>query len=84
MGISNNIEFTAYVGIDWVDKKHDACVQAAQSNQREIVVIPHQVDRIDEGVRILYRCWQTRQPYNESIYLKALEKRGSNLVKQPA
>ena len=35
-------------------------------------------------IRILFRCWQTRQPYDESIYLKALEKRGSNLVKQTA
>ena len=48
MGISNNSEFTAYVGIDWADKKHDACVQAAKGNQREFVVIPHQVKSIDE------------------------------------
>ena len=27
-------------------------------------------------IRILYRCWQTRTPYNESTYLKALERRG--------
>ena len=31
-------------------------------------------------IRILYRCWQTRTPYDEITYLKALEKRGSNLV----
>ena len=33
-------------------------------------------------IRILYRCWQTRTPYNESTYLKALERRGSPLLKQ--
>lgn len=31
-------------------------------------------------VRVLYRCWQTRTPYDESKYLKALKKRGSPLV----
>ncbi len=33
-------------------------------------------------IRILYRCWQTRIPYNESAYLKALARRGSPLLKQ--
>jgi len=33
-------------------------------------------------IRILYRCWQTRTPYNEANYLKALERRGSPLLKQ--
>ena len=31
-------------------------------------------------IRIVYRCWQTRTPYDEITYLKALEKRGSNLA----
>jgi transposase len=31
-------------------------------------------------IRILYRCWQSRTPYNESQYLKALQRRGSSLV----
>ena len=33
-------------------------------------------------IRILYRCWQTRTPYDESVYLKALQRRGSPLLKQ--
>ncbi len=33
-------------------------------------------------IRILYRCWQSRTPYNETIYLQALQRRGSNLVPQ--
>jgi transposase len=31
-------------------------------------------------IRILYRCWQTRTPYDESIYLNALKRRGSPLL----
>jgi len=33
-------------------------------------------------IRILYRCWKSRTPYNETIYLQALQRRGSNLVPQ--
>ena len=25
-------------------------------------------------IRILYRCWKSRTPYNESLYLKALQR----------
>src|SRR5919198_1588275 len=29
-------------------------------------------------IRILYRCWQDRTPYDESVYLQALHQRGSS------
>ena len=32
-------------------------------------------------IRILYRCWKTRTPYDEAKYLKALKERGSPLLK---
>lgn len=35
-------------------------------------------------IRILYRCWQTRIPYDESTYLNALKRRGSPLLKSIA
>jgi hypothetical protein len=35
-------------------------------------------------IRILYRCWETRTLYDEATYLKALERRGSPLLKQAA
>jgi transposase len=35
-------------------------------------------------IRILYRCWQTGTRYDESIYLNALRKRGSPLLKNLA
>ena len=31
-------------------------------------------------IRIIYRCWKTRTPYDESVYLKALKRRGSPLL----
>jgi len=31
-------------------------------------------------IRILYRCWKTRTPYDESKYLNALKRRGSPLL----
>ena len=45
--------FTAFVGIDWADKKHDVCIQAANSRQREFAVIPHQVELLDEWAQSL-------------------------------
>jgi Transposase IS116/IS110/IS902 family len=31
-------------------------------------------------IRIPYRCWKTRTPYDESVYLNALRRRGSPLL----
>ena len=31
-------------------------------------------------IRIIHRCWQTRTPYDEGLYLQALAQRGSPLV----
>jgi transposase len=31
-------------------------------------------------LRILYRCWQNRTPYDEATYLQALNRRGSSLI----
>ena len=41
-------QFTAIIGIDWADKKHDVCIQAAASGQRQIYQVPHKVDKLDE------------------------------------
>jgi transposase len=35
-------------------------------------------------IRIMYRCWQTRQPYNEVEYLESLRQKGSPLLKYAA
>jgi transposase len=35
-------------------------------------------------IRILFRCWQDRTPYDESVYLNALNRRGSSLIQNLA
>jgi transposase len=40
--------FTAYVGIDWADRKHDFCVQAAGSDQRVFGTMEHSPDAIKQ------------------------------------
>jgi len=44
----NDRQYTAFIGIDWADTKHDICLQAADSEQREFDCIPHQVEHIEE------------------------------------
>jgi transposase len=41
-------EFKAFVGLDWADKKHDICIQAAESSEREFYQIQHTVDDIEQ------------------------------------
>ena len=31
-------------------------------------------------IRIVFRCWQTRTPYDESVHLAALQRRGSSWI----
>src|ERR1700692_2398688 len=47
--------FTAYVGIDWADTKHDICVQAAGDTRREFGCIAPQGAAIDEWANALHR-----------------------------
>ncbi len=51
----SNQQFTAYVGIDWADTKHDICLQAAGNAKREFDCIPHQTARIDEWAKSLHQ-----------------------------
>ncbi|NMQ30359.1 IS110 family transposase, partial [Candidatus Accumulibacter phosphatis] len=48
-----NPEFAAFIGIDWADAKHDICLQAAGSRQREFAVLSHRPDAIDEWAAAL-------------------------------
>ena len=49
------IPFTAYVGIDWSDAKHDICVQAAGSEEREFDRIAHTPEAIEVWARALHQ-----------------------------
>jgi transposase len=53
MNHTRPLEFAAFVGIDWADKKHDVCLQAAGSDQTEHQVLKHTPEAIDEWARQL-------------------------------
>jgi hypothetical protein len=40
--------FTAYIGIDWADRKHDFCLQGAGSTAVEFGVIEHKPEAIEK------------------------------------
>jgi len=48
-------QFTAYVGIDWADTKHDICVQVSGSEAREFDCIAHRMPDIDKWARSLHQ-----------------------------
>ena len=47
--------YTALIGIDWADKKHDVCIHVTATGKQELLQIPHQSEKIDEWARSLYR-----------------------------
>jgi len=47
--------YTAYVGIDWADAKHDICVQAAGSEDRAFDRIMHKPERIEAWAQAMYQ-----------------------------
>jgi transposase len=47
--------FTAYVGIDWADAKHDICLQAGVDTPREFACIPHRVPDIHQWAQSLHQ-----------------------------
>lgn len=50
-----NIEFTAFIGIDWADTKHDICIQPAGSTVREFDRIAHQPEQIEQWAYDMHR-----------------------------
>jgi transposase len=50
-------QFTAIIGIDWADTKHDICVQASDADTREFSRILHKVDKIHEWAQSMYQCY---------------------------
>ncbi|MBD3856682.1 MAG: transposase, partial [Acidobacteria bacterium] len=44
----SDMEFTAFVGLDWADKKHDICLQAAGCEDREFDCFAHRVTAIEQ------------------------------------
>lgn len=46
--------FTAIVGLDWGDRKHDICIQASGQGCREFSVVDHNVRKIDQWAQDLH------------------------------
>ena len=55
-----DVEFAAFVGIDWADAKHDMCLQAATSEEREWAVVPHRPAAIDAWASALRQRFHGR------------------------
>ena len=54
MSEQETVVYTAHIGIDWANSKHDVCVQQADSGKREFDVIQHRAEVIDEWVQGLH------------------------------
>ena len=48
-------QYTAVIGIDWADKKHDVCVQDMATGQRRASQVRHRAEDLDEWARSLHR-----------------------------
>jgi transposase len=48
-------QYTAVIGIDWADKKHDVCVQDMATGKRRASQVRHRPEDLDEWARSLYR-----------------------------
>jgi transposase len=48
-------QFTAVIGIDWADKKHDICVQDMATGKRRASQVRHRAEDLDEWARSLQR-----------------------------
>ena len=55
MNLLSTHKFTAFIGIDWADSKHDVCLQAVDSQHREFDCFPHQVDRIEQWAHSIHQ-----------------------------
>jgi hypothetical protein len=52
---TKNDNFSAYVGLDWADKKHDICVQVKDEESRAFSVIYHTPESIHDWVEGLHK-----------------------------
>jgi len=78
--------FVRQTFVEWAEKTvyHSFWAGAYYRQQRSKGANHHTAVRAlaFKWIRILYRCWKSRTPYNESLYLKALQRRGSSLLPQ--
>lgn len=60
MKAESDMEFAAFVGIDWADRKHDYCVQAAGASEREFGVLAHRPQAIADWAAALQQRFPGR------------------------
>ena len=53
MKSATDTDYAAFIGIDWADRKHDLCLQAAGSSKREFDELPHRPERIAQWAQAL-------------------------------
>ena len=53
--VSQVTEFSAHIGIDWADKKHDYCIQERKKSNREFGILIHSPAKIDDWVQSLHQ-----------------------------
>ena len=70
--------------VEWAAEsiRHSFWARAYYQQQRNKGASPQAAVRAlaFKWIRIVFRCWQNRTPYDESVYLHALERRGSPLI----
>jgi hypothetical protein len=62
----------------WAKAYYDSCRARGTRHQAALRALAF------KWIRILYRCWVDRTPYDESRYLMALQKRSAPLLKHAA
>jgi transposase len=74
--------------VEWAAEslRHAFWAQVYDQQQRDKGTSHHAAVRAlaFKWIRILFRCWQDRTPYDESTYLQALHRRGSSLIQNLA
>jgi transposase len=74
--------------VEWAAEslRHSCWAQVYYQQQRDKGKSHHAAVRAlaFKWIRILFRCWQDRTPYDESTYLQALHRRGSSLIQNLA
>lgn len=55
MNSKNSESYTAYIGIDWADKKHDICIQSDQLKNDEYAIVSSKVEEIDAWALDMYK-----------------------------
>ncbi len=62
----------------WAKPYYEQQIAKGKSRQAALRALAY------KWIRIIWKCWQTRTPYNEVRYLEALRKKGSSLLSYAA